>query len=238
MEEKSKDIPLYLYFAEKFKQKILSGELRPGDQFPPEIKLAKKYGVARVTIRNAINVLVQEKLIIRLKGKGSFVAEPKIERELVNVASFTERMQSRGMRAGALCHEVKLIKADTGLSQQLHIDLGSEVVEIVRIRLTNDNPVAIEKSYLPRDLCPGIEKENLEDNSLYYILDSKYSLQPAHSSKTIELARATLDEAKLLHIPKGTPLFLIRATVFTQTNQVMEFVNTLFLGDKFRFQVY
>jgi GntR family transcriptional regulator len=235
---KINETPMYLQFAEKFRQMILNGEYKVGDIFPPEVEMAKKYGVARITIRNAINELVQDNLLTRRSGKGTFVQEPKIERQLVHVAGFTEHMQSRGIKAGALSVEVNRIKADAKLAASLHIAVGSEVIEFIRIRLTNEVPVAIERSYLPRDLCPGIEEENLENNSLYMLLETKYALRPYHSSKTIELTRATHKEAKMLNVSKGASLFLMVATVFTEDNRVMEFAKILFIGERFRFQVY
>lgn len=237
MDFKNNETPLYLQFAEKFRQMILSGELQVGDVFPPEVELAKQYGVGRITIRSAINELVQENLLVRRSGKGTFVSEPKIDRELVSVASFTERTQSRGLRAGAVCLEVNVIKADEKLAGQLRVSQGSNVVEVVRLRLINDVPLSIDRSYLPHSLCPGIEKENLEENSLYMLLESKYGIKPFHSSKTIELTRATPKEAKLLQTAKGAPLFLLVATVFTEDNRVMEYVKSLFIGERFRFQV-
>lgn len=234
---KSNEMPLYLQFAEMFRQMILSGEYKVGDMFPPEVELAKKHGVARITIRNAINELVQDHLLSRKSGRGTFVLEPKIDRQLVRVGGFTELMQSRGIKAGALCVEVNQIKADDKLAANLHIQVGSEVIEIIRIRSINDVPVAIERSYLSRDLCPGIEEENLENNSLYMLLDNKYGLRPFHSSKTLELTRATPKEAKMLSVSKGAPLFLMVATVFTEDNRVMEFAKIVFIGERFRFQV-
>lgn len=238
MDLKNNDVPLYTQFAERFRRMILSGDLSVGDQFPAEIDLAKKYGVARITIRNAINQLVREDLLVRRRGKGTFVAEPKIERDLVNVASFTERMQSRGIRAGAICHEINELKADDNLSKKLHVSKNSKVIEVVRIRLSNNTPVALERSFLPKDLCPDIENEDLEKNSLYYLLEQKYSTKPRHSIKTLELTTGTNEEAQLLQISTGTPLFLLLATVFSEENQVMEYAKLLFLGNHFRFQVY
>lgn len=232
------NIPLYQQYAEKFRQMILNKEISVGDRFPAEIDLAEKYGVARITIRNAINELVQDNLLVRKRGKGTFVAEPKIERKLVNVASFTERMQSRGIRAGAQCIDLKVIKADDKLSKKLQIPKKADVVELVRLRSSDNTPVALERSYLPNDSYPGIEQERLENNSLYHVLESKYRTRPGHSSKTLEMARASSLEAKLLKTSVGSPLFLMISTVFTEENQVMEYVEILFKGDRFRFQVY
>lgn len=235
---KNSELPLYLQYAEKFRKMILEGEFNEGDKFPAEIDLSKQYGVARITIRNAINELVRDNLLVRRPGKGTFIAEPKIEREFVNVSSFTDRMHSRGMQAGAKCHSIKLIKATEKLSKYLQIKQGDRVIEIVRIRLTNNTPVALEYSYLPQYLYPGLEEEELENKSLYHLIEKKYAIIPSHSSKTLELTRATLKEAKLLNTSTNTSLFLLMATVFTKDHLVMEYAKILFLGERFRFQVY
>lgn len=236
--ERNSEKPLYLQVAEMFRDMILNGELKVGDVIPPEIELAKTYSVARITIRKAINELVQDHLLIRRVGNGTFVSEPKIEREIVSVAGFTERLQSRGIKAGAKTIEVNRMKSDMKLANLLRIPQGSEIVEIVRLRLIHEVPVALEYSYLPLTLCPDIDKESFDNNSLYLLLENKYSLHPYHSSKTLELTRAKNKEAKLLELSKGAPLFLMMATVFTDDNRVMEYVKTLFIGERFRFQVY
>ncbi len=229
---------MYAQLADQFRFMIESGKLHPGDRFPAELDLAKKYGIGRITVRSAINELVQEGLLIRIQGKGTFVAEPKIERELVNVASFTDRIQSRGMRAGSRLLDVSVIPASRKIAQVLGVSENDPVVEFKRLRLSNDEPVALETSYLSVDRFPGIEDENLENKSLYQILESKYQVRLVHSSKTLELVRASKTESNMMQIPAGTPLFLMTAVVYAEDNQVIEYAKILFHGDRFKFQVY
>lgn len=230
-------IPLYAQLLERLRQLIDSGELGPGDQFPTELDLVRDYGIARVTVRRAINELVRDGLLSRSPGKGSFVAAPKIERELVNVASFTSRMQALGAAVASRVVAVEVVPADARLSRLLAVRDGAPVVCIRRVRLANGEPVTIEASHLSLERCPGIDQEDFSRRSLYELLDAKYGLRPALSHKTLELTRAARDESRLLATTPGAPLFLLTATVLTADSAVMEYAEILCRGDRFRFQI-
>jgi len=231
------ETPLYVQLTEHFRSMLETRELQPGERFPAELELVKHYGVARITVRTAIAELVQDGMLVRHQGKGTFVAEQKIDRELVSVASFTERMNSRGLRAGSRLISMKSVKAAGKTARLLGIKEGDAVIEIVRLRLTNEVPVALETSSLPADRYPGMEQDDLAEQSLYHLLDSKYGIRPAHSSKTLEMARAVSREARLLGVKNAAALFLLTAVVYSEDNWVMEYVHTLFRADRFRFLV-
>jgi GntR family transcriptional regulator len=229
--------PLYTQLADHFRQMIESGKMQPGDRFPSEIDLAQRYGIARITVRKAIADLVEAGLLTRRQGKGTFITPPKIDRELVNVASFTDRMQARGLHAGAKTLSVTVVPATPKLVRLFAASEDAQVISIERLRLSNQEPVVLETSYLLSERCPGIEHEDLGDQSLYLALDHKYGLRPAYSSKTLELVYATAKESTLLNVMGGAPLFLMTAIVYSENNQVMEYAKILFRGDRFRFQV-
>lgn len=229
--------PLYAQLLDHFRHLIHSGQLVPGDRFPAELELAKEYGVARITVRRAIEELVQEGLLVRRQGKGSFVASPKIERELVNVRSFTAQIQSHGMQPGTQVVSVQTLPATKQLSTALGVDEGAPVVEFRRVRSANGEPAALETSYISLERCPAIDQIDLTTNSLYQVLEERYDLKPASSRKTLELASATNQEAKLLHVAPGTPLFLMKAVVFSTAGPVAEYAKILYRADRFRFQV-
>src|SRR5262249_30370163 len=127
--------PLYAQLIDHFRRLISEGELQPGDRFPAELDLMKQYGVARITVRRAMSELVREGLLERARAKGTFVATPKIDRELHNLASFSERMQARGLRAGSRVVQVDVIPATERIAAALDLAEGSPVAEIQRVRL-------------------------------------------------------------------------------------------------------
>jgi GntR family transcriptional regulator len=229
--------PLYAQLIDHFRRLITEGELKPGDRFPAELDLMKQYGVARITVRRAMSELVREGLLERARAKGTFVAAPKIERELHNLASFTERMQARGLRAGSRVVQVGVIRASERIAAALDVAEGSPVAEIQRVRLTNDEPTALETSYLSLERCPGIEGEDFNSQSLYQVLETRYGLRPASARRTLELTFATPRESKLLLIAPRAPLFLMMAVVSADDGTVVEYAKILFRGDRFRFQI-
>ncbi len=228
--------PLYVQIYEQLCQLLEQGDLQPGDMVPPELDLVKQFGVSRITVRRAIAELVRERRLIRYAGKGTFVAQPKIERELVDVASFSTRMQAVGRHAGARVLEIKTIPATARLSSELAVPPKSPILSLVRLRFTDDEPSALETSFLSLDRCPDLDKADLNNKSLYHILETTYNLRPVQSHKTLEITTASLSEAHHLQITQGAPLFLLRATVFGADGP-FEYNKNLLRGDRFRFKV-
>lgn len=234
--KKKSSRPLYEQLYDHLFSMLQSGELKPGDQIPPELELVKRLGVGRVTVRRAIADLVQEGKLIRYAGKGTFVAVPKIERALMNVSSFTARLEGAGMRAGAQVLDVQIIPATLRLARELAVQEGAPIVAITRVRSSDGEPLALETSYISLERCPGLDRIDLNNVSLYHILQEHYGLSPVESRKTLEITQASPWEAEQLNVPSRAPLFLMRATVLGQGGPI-EHAKILLRGDRFRFQI-
>ncbi len=228
--------PLYLQIYEELCGLLHTGKLKPGDRFPTELDLVECYGVARITVRRAIAEMVQEGRLVRQAGKGTFVATPKIERQLVDVSSFTERIRALGLEPSSQLLEAKTIPATARLARELDIYSEAPVLTLIRLRFSDNTPVAIETSYLSLERCPDLEKHDLNQVSLYQVLREEYGLYPTFSEKTLEIASAHAWEARRLSIQSGAPLFLLRARVMSAT-QPLEYVKILLRGDRFRFKI-
>lgn len=227
--------PLYLQIYEELLDLIESGKFKPGDQFPRELELVERYGVARITVRRAISELVLEGRLIRRAGKGTFVAVPKIERHIVDVSSFTTRMGALGIQARARVLEVRRIPASARLSRELEVQIEAPVLELIRLRYSDTEPVALETSYLSLERCPGLDRIDFSNRSLYEVLKTEYGLEPKSASRSLEITYANEWEAERLNITKTAPMFLLRAQVNAETVPV-EYVKTLLRGDRFRFR--
>lgn len=228
--------PLYLQIYEELCDFLASSDLKPGDRFPNELELVEKYNVARITVRRAIAEMVQEGRLTRQAGKGTFVAAPKIERQLVNVSSFSKRMEALGLQASAQVLATKVMAATPRLSRELGVEIESPVLSLVRLRFSDRTPVALENSYVSLLTCPNLDKVDFNNSSLYEVLDECYGLYPVRSEKTLELTTANAWEAKQLNISLGSPLFLLRAQVLGEHIPI-EYVKTLLRGDRFRFRI-
>lgn len=228
--------PLYMQIADRLLHMVRSGELSAGDQLPPELDLAQRFDVGRVTVRKAIDELTRERLLVRRRGKGTFIAERKIERKLVDVASFTARMEALGLSASSQLLDVQRLTATSDVAEKLRVDAGSSIVTITRLRFINGDPAAIEVSELSLDRFPKLDEEMPKHSSLYRLLADRYGVSAERSDKTLEITTATEREAARLNVSQGTPLFLLRATVY-HGDVPIEHVKILLRGDRFRFEI-
>lgn len=227
--------PLYLQIYEELLDLIDSGKLKTGDQFPRELELVERYGVARITVRRAISDLVLEGRLVRRAGKGTFVAAPKIDRHIIDVSSFTTRMGALGIQARARVLEVRTLPASQRLSRELEVQPDSPVLELIRLRYSNNEPVALETSFLSLERCPGLDRIDFNNRSLYEALRTEYGLEPRRANRSLEMTHANEWEAQYLNISRTTPLFLLRGQIHGDDTPI-EYIKTLLRGDRFRFR--
>ena len=210
----------------------LLDELAVGDAIPPERRLASDLGVSRPTLRNAIDELVREGLLRRRHGSGTYVSEPKIALPLT-MTSFTEDMARRGMRAGSHVISFEPISAGAKLGQRLRVSPVDEVWAIRRLRLADDVSMAIEFLHVPRRLLPDLRREDLEEHSFYTLLQAR-GIVIASGIQTIEPTVVNDDEAEMLAVPVHSPAFLFERTTESEGGDVVEYVRSLYRGDRYR----
>ncbi len=227
--------PLYEQIKDILVDWVDRTPLRPNDQIPSERELCEQFGVNRLTVRKAINELVQEGVLFRQPGKGTFVSPPKITQPLLVLRSFTEAMLQEGRVPGTKVHRVEVQAGSVRVCQQLQIEVGAPVVKLVRIRFVDNLPLALITSYLPRDLTSNLELRDFDAISLYEVLREKGGIQLAKSQVTLEPTTADHREATLLNVQPGQPMMLLRGQVFTKSERVIEYCEALYRGDKVRF---
>ncbi len=231
----SPDLPLYTQIAERLLEQIHAGELAPGARLLPERIMAEQLGVNRMTLRHALAVLESQGVLIRRRGAGTYVAEPKIERHAATLVSFTTSMKQRGLNPGARVLSLECRLADPSLARELGVPPGSRVYAVRRLRLLNSEPVLLESFALPAARFPRFERHNLGKRSVYEILNKEYGVQVVRARQSLEPVVASAYEAKLLGIPKGAPLMLEQRIGFDQTGRPVEAGHDLYRGDRFRF---
>jgi GntR family transcriptional regulator len=208
---------------------IDQGELKPGDRIPSENELSQMLNVSRITPRQALQELLDSGMVYREQGKGTFVAESKM-RDVQGFSSFTEDMLSRGMKPGSRILTQEVVSVDENLAAILHLSPGDPALHLLRLRLADEKPVAIQSTYLPYRLVPGLETEDLTDRSLFEILRRKYFVNPFWTEAAVEAAEATAEKARLLEIKPGSPVLVVRGLTFTETFEVVESVRTMYPG--------
>jgi GntR family transcriptional regulator len=197
---------------------ISRGDLAPGDRLPAERALAEEYGVSRMTLRQALQTLESRGLLRRAIGRtgGSFVAEPKLERDLG--ASLSAQLAKQGVRAGA---EVLSARDD------------GDAVEIARVRLADGEPFALERSRFPSDRFAGLLQLDLT-GSLYELLADHFDAAPVRAVERLEPILANADEAAALRVEEGAPLMLVDRTAYDDAGLVVETARDVFRGDRTR----
>jgi GntR family transcriptional regulator len=207
-----------------------------GTALAPERDLAASFGVARMTLRKALNSLVADGLVVRRQGQGTFVAPARVPQRLA-ARSFTEDMRSRGLRPGSLTLDAGVRHAGVVIAACLDVAPNTQVLQVRRLRLADDQPMAIEELSVPRDLVPGLEGSELEGVSFYDVLEQRYGRRIAGGTQTVEPVLATPEEAEALGISPGAPCFLFERTSRLGSGEVVEFVRSVYRGDRYRIVV-
>ena len=212
--------------------RLIAG-LAPGEPLPAERDLARDLGVARMTLRRAVDLLVEDKRLIRRQGSGTFVAGAKVTQRLT-ATSFSADMRARGMRPGSRTVEARLSPAGTTLAGLLDVPVHTDVLYVRRLRLADDEPMAVEDLHVPVTVAPGLTGADLEGTSFYDLLEQRYGDPVASGTQTIEPALAGPAEAGLLGLEPGAPVLLFERTSRVRSGGVAEFVRSMYRGDRYR----
>jgi GntR family transcriptional regulator len=230
-------VPYYAQVKEALRERIERGEFRPGDQIPGEPELCLLLGVSRTVVRQALTELAYEGLIVRAKGKGTFIAEQKIVEGLAQrLTGFYEDMESRGLAPYSRVLKQHLAPANTKIAGYLNVAPGATLIEIERLRFIQDEPLVLVQTYIPYDRCPGILNADLAHQSLYALMEQEYGLVIASGRRTLEAVGATQREAELLLLEIGSPLMLIDSVSYLEDGTPIEYYHALHRGDRSRFE--
>jgi GntR family transcriptional regulator len=210
----------YAQIIAEIERRIMGGELRPGDRLPAERALAAAHGVSRMTVRQALHALETRGLLRTEIGRngGSFVSEPKLERDLGTFSGLSEQLARQGVAAGARVLSAREVDGD---------------VEIVRVRLADGIPFALERSRFPADRFGRLLELDLR-GSLYELLDTEFGAAPVRAVERIEPVLADVDEAAALGVRVGAPLMLVDRTAHDRGGLVVEVARDVFRGDRTR----
>ncbi len=231
-------LPRYFQLKEIMRERIRSGEWKPGELIPSERELSEKYGISRMTARQAITELVNEGLFYREQGKGTFVSQRKITQQLIHLTGFTEDIRARGQRPGTKVLSATMHPADEETAEKLRINAGTPIFRLQRLRLADDEPLAIELSQISFKGCEGLLEEDLEHNSLYRLLESKYGIALMEADQELEAGLTGSEEAQLLKISVASPVLFTRRITYSDRNQPIEYAKAVYCGNKYTFYTH
>jgi GntR family transcriptional regulator len=222
------------YYQVKRQLLELTAALDAGSPVPPERELARSYGTSRTTVRQALAELVIEGRLLRMQGKGTFVAKPKVA-QLLELASYTEGMRAHGLHPQTKILDIGYVTADEPLAELLGIRPGGRALRIHRLRLADGEPMSIDTSHLPARRFPGLRKQLERHLSLYEALRSAYGIQLAEAEETIETVLADPHDARLLEVDAGLPLLLLSRHAYDVTGEPVEWAQSWYRGDRYKF---
>lgn len=226
------DRPKYLRLRDQVAGLI--GSLDEGAPLPSEREFAAMYDASRMTIRRALDDLERDGHLTRRHGSGTFAAKAKIVQRLL-IVSFSEDMRSRGLRASSRLVSSSHQLAGPRLGARLQIAPDARILVIERLRAADGEPMAIERLHVQEALVPGMKSRELVNSSFYALLRERYGIEIAGGTQTIEATVADEAEAPLLEVPVHSPALFVERTTWTRDHQIVEFTQSTYRGDRYRF---
>lgn len=208
-------------------------QLEVGEAIPSERQLSADLGVSRLTLRAALDDLAREGYVVRRRGAGTFVGEPKIAQELT-MTSFTDDMRRRGLRPSSRTLELRVSPAGARLGRLLHVSPSEPVVIASRLRLADGESMAIETVHVREAHIPGLTARDLEERSFYELLRDRYGIVIVGGTQTIEPTVTDEDESAALGVPLHSPAFRFERVTNSDTGEIIEFVESIYRGDRYR----
>lgn len=235
--DKTNPMPYYRQLADLLRREI-SEQQSEGEiyQLPSENELAERHGITRSTVRRALDVLEQDGWIYREKGKGSFAAVRRVEHELTRLVSTTEDMRRRGWPLTTKVISVEQIPSMPYIARALELPEGAPVYELCRLRIVDDDPLSLQTAYLPAQLCPRLEENDLT-SSLYRLLETRFGLRLWTGKEILRARGANPREAELLQIRQGMPVMYMERVTYAADGVAVEYLEAVWRGDRYDFKV-
>jgi GntR family transcriptional regulator len=236
--DKESPVPYYYQLKMFISSQIESGNWRYTQKLPSETVLCMRFDISRTVVRQALKELQNEGYLSTEKGKGTFIARPKITSGFVqNLAGFHEVFQKQGYRVTTKIFKQAIIPASQSIGDILHLDINAPLVLLRRLRLLDDEPSVYADNYIPEDLCPNLINENMENRSLYAYLEEHCGLEIYRGHRYIGVTLAKEYEASILSISTGSPLIEVESVTYLRSGRPLEFFHSLHRGDMTRFEV-
>lgn len=229
--DKDLPVPLYHQLQQLLKAEIESGAWQAGEQLPNEGKLAERFGVSKITVRQALQGLADLAYIKREHGRGTFVARRKFDEGPRELTSFSEEMRRHQLLPGARILSQRTEAAGSRVAHALGVPEGSLVYVLQRVRLAAGEPVTVQTTHIPAAFVPELQLQ--ADASLYEVLQRQYHLHPARARETYFASAADPVAAELLGVAPGAPVFAVERVTLLPNAKPFEFVQSVVRGDRY-----
>lgn len=237
-------VPLYHQLKQVLQSDMEQGIYKPGERLPSEPELVREYGVSRITVRQALDELEAEGRVVRRHGKGTYVAEPRIEQGLVRLTQglvrltdFVEDMQQAGQNPSSRVLAFEHEPARPAIAKALNVLIGTEVVRIDRLRLAEERPIAYDTTWLPLRFGALLTGMDLTQETIYHILETRYAIPVFSGEFYISAAEATAQQAAYLEGAPGTALLVIKRISYTTGDEPVYIQERYYRPDRVQYRV-
>ncbi|GLB60123.1 GntR family transcriptional regulator [Cytobacillus sp. NCCP-133] len=227
--DKRLHIPFYRQVEKILEEKIISGQWEVGSQLPTEQELSDLFDVSTITVKRAVIELVNKGYLFRQRGKGTFVSGAAKEQDLNSIISLSTNSDHEHP------HEILSFKYETAgseIAQKLRIDPDDEVIKIERLKIENNDPVALEYTYLPADRCPSLTPADINNDLIFNLLKNKYHISLGRAKVFIRPYILPIHQSRLLQIEQGTAVFEWERITYTKQEDIIEYSKFYIRDDK------
>lgn len=236
--DKNKPVPLYYQLKEIIQEMIDNEELKPGEPIPTEMEMCQIHDISRMTVRMAVMSLVNEGVLYREQGKGTYVAESKPKHQLSELKGLTDDMKQMGHQVETQILSFDVIEAPRKIARILQLrEEQNEAIEMKRLRIVDDVPYAVETVWLDRTKCPDLTREMMEGESLYRLLQERYNITPHYARQTVEPIKLSDYELDLLELEPESLALLFRRTTYSTEEDRIEYTKGIYRIDKHKFEI-
>lgn len=229
--------PLYKQIETILEELIRSGQLKPGEQVPPEIGIAAHFGVSRMTARKAVEGLAAKGMLTRHKGRGSYVTDSPMTYGFSTMQSFSRTLRARGYEVKTKVLFKGAVPATGEAAKVLRLASDAHMFMVRRLRVIEGRPAAIHASYLDFDRFAPLMDVDLSNMSLLGAIERTLGQRISYSEDSVEAGLATPEDASLLDVAEGRPILTVRGVAFASNGRPIRFANAVYLGSLFRFTV-
>lgn len=226
--------PLYRQIADAIRERITRGELKAGDALPTEAALQTEYGVSRVTVRQALKQLTEQKVIESIQGSGSYVKEERVNYDIYQLTSFYEKIADRHVQTHSEVRVFEVITADDSLREKLQLQTGEKVWHIKRVRFLKQKPMALEETWMPLSLFPDLTWSVMEGSKYHFIEETK-KLVIDRSEQEVLPILPDAETIDALELAPGKPILEKISRGFLSDGRIFEYSRNAFKSDDYRF---
>lgn len=226
--------PVYIQIHNQIKQDVENGKWQVGQRIPAERELAELFKVSRMTLRQAIQTLVDDGILERHVGSGTFVANRKVQEKMSGVTSFTELMKAAGKTPSSKTISYHITTPSQSEIERLQLSKDTKVLRMERVRYGSGIPICFEVTAVPADLIADFSKEEVT-SSFYKTLAEKAGLNPGRAIQTVSAMSASEKIAEYLNVRRGEALLRLRQISYLQNGRPFEYTHTQYVGSRFEF---